>query len=137
MGRLGDTGGIHVSPAGLTGFADLVRREVTGNVTSYTGQLHLALGMKVNSGTVNPSTDLRAMIAKYNDCLDAINAQLAAYQSATETLIEAASRIAAAYRASDANAAAVTADTVNAALAQATAFVNAPIPIRLRDLYPV
>jgi hypothetical protein len=109
--------GIHVSPDALLAFAGAVRDHVDGTIAPHRGPARTAFAAGAEFGQVNPSRDLQAMIAKYQQCLVAMNEQLTAYLQATDTLIDAASQVATNYRASDARAAATLDDALNAAMA--------------------
>ena len=117
MAEIAKSTGIHVSPDALLAFAGAVRDHVDGAIAPHRGPARTAIAAGVGFGATNPSHDLQAMIGTYRSCLEAITQQLTAYLQATDTLIDAASQVAANYRASDVRAAATLDDALNTAMA--------------------
>jgi hypothetical protein len=123
---MGSSSGIRVSPVALNAFAGRVQHDVDGAIAPHRGDVEVSFAGGVSLSPTNPSADLHAMIAKYGECLAAINEQLAAYLSATTILTFAATQIAANYESTDATSAAA----IDAALDNAIARVNAPMSPR-------
>lgn len=94
--------GISVDTQALTDFAAAMRSGVQGTITPNGDRLASSFATGVQFGADNPSTDVKALIAKYRQCLDAISAQLYTYEIWAKVLVEAAEQIGSNYQSADA-----------------------------------
>ncbi len=105
--------GIAVDTQALDDFAAAMVTGVQGNIAPNGDRLASTFAMGVQFGARNPSADVQALIAKYYECLQAINEQLYAYEMYAKTLTDAAQQIRLNYKDADALARASLEDIYN------------------------
>lgn len=119
--------GIQVDTQAVTDFATAMRTGVQGNIAPNGDRLASTFATGVQFGVGNPSVDVHALIAKYHQCLEAINDQLYTYEMYAKVLVDAADQISSNYQNADALAKASIAD-ITALLDQAITNSSRPNP---------
>jgi len=93
--------GINVDTRAVADFAAAMRTGVQGTIAPNGDRLASAFAAGPQFGRNNPSADVKALITKYRQCLDAINAQLYTYEIWAKVLVDAAEQISANYQNAD------------------------------------
>jgi hypothetical protein len=109
-GWLDDWRAIQVDIGSVQQLATNLVTEVKGNLEPNVDRVYAGYASGTTFGGKSPSLELQAIRQKYDDCLKATVAQLAAYVEASSILVAAAVEIAFRYRTTDELAAASMAD---------------------------
>lgn len=94
--------GISVDTQAVTDFATAMRTGVQGTIAPNGDRLASSFAVGPQFGTDNPSVDVKALIIKYRQCLEAISAQLYTYEVWAKVLVDAAEQISSNYQNADA-----------------------------------